>query len=148
MKLKSSELKMYSTKLTPETHDLITVLPQVMPKGTGQRELLEDMLLIYEQAYPKRLQAARQLLMIREAQNETPQPVFIQREDEQAAVQEIAEKLVPTLRFVGKPKVHLVEDGLPACKTHGEIDQGSLAELPPSAVNCGKCRYSRRTVFE
>ena len=64
----SEVLVIYNSKVPQATKDTLTALVDVLKGGaiSSQRELLEDMLVVYEKEHPETFKRARRLLAIKQ----------------------------------------------------------------------------------
>jgi hypothetical protein len=143
-------LVVYSTKVSPETRALMDALARANGIGFGQRLLLEEMIGLYQAAHPDKAKKAQALLEIMGELGEAAAPVIevdFAEIETRVMAQQLKGKTVQTIRYAGRPQVHLAENGKAACGLAGQVDPDSLQEDSPEAVDCKKCRYCRKAVF-
>ena len=149
-------LVLYNTKITPEARALLLAIGQV--EGKTQRELVEDLIAYIAVDKPETVIRAKQLLELtshsRQDSNNPEPDDFVDGDLEEDEDMEAEEPdpappaaPVPTIKYVGRPQVHLYENGKAACGLSGQIDEETLQEQHPDAVDCKKCRYCRKAVF-
>ncbi|TVX92245.1 hypothetical protein [Paenibacillus agilis] len=149
------KLDVYSTKISVAFKHLLGAQVKALGDKAGHRELLEEMHKVYVEKYPERASRALEILgvlnpeSVASAQgymvsNATPAEVVTE------ATEAEPQRLVQTVRYVGRPQLHLYEPGRKnntGCALAGTIDPDSISDQSPDAVDCKKCRYCRKAVF-
>jgi hypothetical protein len=147
------KVEVYSTKMLPIFKQTLGAQAMVLGPNKGQRELLEEMHSVYIAAYPDRAAKALELLSLVDPQAVEAARAYlgIASAAEPVVVQEVEQpRLVQTVRYIGRPQVHLYEPGSKngtGCGLAGAIDPDTIGEQSPDAVDCKKCRYCRKAVF-
>lgn len=156
-------LAVYSTKVLPQTRAIMDALAKANGREFGQRQLLEQMIYLYATVNKEASTTAVSLLellgedeaavMLSEIVSQGPGSEEAATATETPEVDEQPQvKTVQTVRYVGNPKVHLYDperaDGYAACGLAGTLDQESITEQDSRVVDCKKCRYCRKQVFE
>ncbi|MEK4879355.1 hypothetical protein [Paenibacillus sp. FSL R5-0908] len=145
--------EVYSTKILPTFKLLLGAQAMVLGPKTGQRELLEEMHKAYIAAYPERAAKALELLSLVDPQAVAAVSAYLEITPAAApvVVEQVEQpRLVQTVRYIGRPQVHLYEPGRKngtGCSLAGAIDPDTIGEQSPDAVDCKKCRYCRKAVF-
>jgi hypothetical protein len=148
--------EVYSTKVLPSFKLLLGAQVMALGPTAGQRELLEEMHRVYVEKYPDRAGKALEILGLVNPQaaesartylGDTPVMTEV---PPAAAAETEKQRLVRTVRYIGRPQVHLYELGSKnstGCGLAGHIDPDTISEQTPDAVDCKKCRYCRKAVF-
>ncbi|WP_208403127.1 hypothetical protein [Paenibacillus sp. BK720] len=126
-----------------------------MGPGSSQRQLLEEMHKAYAEKYPERASQAIEILA-KDYPNALEMVSSYLGEIHAAdatlpAEVELPRNLVQTVRYIGRPQIHLYEHDSKngtGCSLAGTIDQESITWQSVDAVDCKKCRYCRKAVFE
>lgn len=148
--------EVYSTKVLPTFKLLMGAHAMALGPTAGQRELLEEMHRVYVEMYPDRAGKALEIVGLLNPQAVEAARGFLGIEglvqEAEAAAEETKEqpRLVQTVRYIGRPQVHLYEPGSKngtGCSLAGTIDPETIGESGPDAVDCKKCRYCRKAVF-
>lgn len=154
-------LVVHSTKVTQTTRsllsDLVTVHKAADPHYS-QRELIDDMLEVFLAARPELIGRVNSL---RQALGQEPLDLAggPERNPELSAagMPQEPEPVKPTpatiqtVKYVGRAGVHIYDPtrkNLTGCSLAGHIDPATIREEAPNAVDCKKCRYCRKAVFE
>lgn len=159
-------LEVYSTKLLAETRQAMTDIVQIVKQQEedySQRRLIEDMLQLYAVANPDIIDRTNAL---RAALGRTPLEFA---DDLAATAEELASALaiaqaavkdtppepqlpkVKAVKYIGRPQLHLYEPGSKnstGCGLSGTIDPETIEDVSPDAIDCKKCRYCRKAVFD
>lgn len=147
--------EVYSTKVLPSFKLLLGAQVMALGPNAGQRQLLEEMHQAYAEKYPDRAGKAVEILSLVNPQaveaargylGTIPEPAA----DAPAAAEETPQRLVKTVRYIGRPQIHLYEPGSKnstGCSLAGTIDPETIEDQSPDAVDCKKCRYCRKAVF-
>jgi len=145
-------VEVFSTKLRKSTKRTLANVQRVQQlrhgDGYSMRNLVEEMLVLYMATNPNVQKAVQDLEAMQQqilgtvsGTVEDPEPV---------ANLEPVEKMVATVRYIGKDGIHLYDPerkNSTGCSLAGEIDPTTIQELPASEVTCKKCRYCRKEVF-
>lgn len=142
----------FNTKLQEGHRDKLKALVQVSG-AAGDREMIERFMAAYAEQNPEHMQKATRLLSVLGDQR-PDDPSNYPGEQEAPDAPVSFPHLVDTIKYVGKPYIHLAErtaDGSAwrtPCGLAGQVDQDTHALNPTEDVTCKKCRYARKAVFQ